>query len=268
MEAKVLKNMQEIKSVLEEDYRKHFVPKKEIEDITESIREIKDAARHSNRINGGNGNEKIMKGGKLLSRANLTTCFYIFVSVIAAYYSETIFYSTAEFLIAITKITPLILNTYIKFVIAANIGLSLLIAQDIYVCFVQCCRCQKSILDVIIRYTYGAHRIFRFNIDSIKFQGKIIIISSKAGFMVSKYIFNRFINIFASSIIAYEKLKPEMEIIIPDNLPDAPKITPIDNIEDLPGSSKSHTTKSKCNKTKSKCSTTKSKCNATKSNKK
>ena len=31
-----------------------------------------------------------------------------------------------------------------------------------------------------------------------------------------------------TSIIAYEKLKPEMEIIIPDNLPDAPKITPID----------------------------------------
>ena len=49
---------------------------------TESIKEIKDAARHHNRMNGGDGNEKFMKGGRLPSRATLKTCFYIFTSEI------------------------------------------------------------------------------------------------------------------------------------------------------------------------------------------
>ena len=251
MEAKVLKNMQGIKSVLEEDYKKHFLPKKEIEDITESIKEIKDAKR--NRMNGGHMNKKLMKGGRLPSRATLKTCFYIFISVIAAYYSDTIFHSVSDFLLAILNVTSTILNIYIKSVIAANIGLSFLVAQDIYVCFVQCCRSQKSILDVIIRYIHGANQMFRFNIDILKFQGKVINVSSKAGFMVTKFIFNRFIDIFTNSIIAYEKLKPEMEIIIPDNLPEAPEITKMDNIAPVSSKrkSKSNTTKSKSTMTKS-----------------
>lgn len=86
MEAKVLKNMQGIKRVLQDDYKNNLVPKKDVEDIAESINEIKEA-RPKNRMNGGEMTsiqEKCMKGGRLPSRAILKTCFYIFISVIAA----------------------------------------------------------------------------------------------------------------------------------------------------------------------------------------
>ena len=120
----------------------------------------------------------------------IRTCFYIFVSVIAAQHSDAIFQCAADFLTAIINANVNILIIYATTVTAANIGLTFLVAQDIYVCFCQTLKMNKSILDLIIQMISGMSLMFRFNIGLLRFQGKVIYYYSKAGYLVTKYILN------------------------------------------------------------------------------
>lgn len=222
---KILKNMQKIKQVFERDYKNKHLAKKQVKDTSNNIDNIDKALK-----NGKNGGGILkMKGGKVLTRSMVKTGMFIFISVIATYFAGSIFASSEDFLNAIMVNATIIASIYAAFIVTFYSGITILVANDMVVCFLKVIRFHKSILDVLLRYIAGAQRMFEFNVNVFKFHGRMLIATSQAGVAATNYVLDFFTDVAYNSITLYERSKPELEIIVPDNLGAIPNLDELDN---------------------------------------